>query len=425
MTYDFRLPDVGEGIAEAEIVRWLVHEGETVTLDQPIVEIQTDKAIVEVPAPVDGVIGRLGGRVGDILQVGELLVRLETAPGDRQAPLRTLGRSAAAERHAPADPPPASKRPLATPAVRKLARELAVDLAAVAGNGPGGRVTADDLRAVASRATRPAAQSALGTAAAALAPDDPHPRELRSGAPPDSVLSPQSSVLRVPLRGLRRRIAETMAESWRTIPHISGHDEVDVSALVALRARMQPAAEAGGVHLTYLPFVLKAAVTALKRYPIANAFLDQAAGEIVYHSRYNIGIATATPDGLIVPVIHDADQKSLRELQTEIAELREQARSRRIGLTALKGGSFTITNFGSLGGWIGTPIIRPGEAAILGVGRIDQRAWVVDGRIEARPVMALSLSADHRLIDGDVSTGFLGAVAGYLTDPLSLFLELT
>jgi pyruvate dehydrogenase E2 component (dihydrolipoamide acetyltransferase) len=490
MAYTFRLPDVGEGIAEAEIVRWLVHEGEAVTLDQPLLEIQTDKAIVEVPAPVAGVIGRLGGAAGDILHVGELLVTIEepagshpspnearpAAPGSltpeeasgRSAPpqdddgraltphggiagtpsfLRASGRAgredagATPDARSPSGGTPEA-RPLATPAVRKLARELGVDLAMVPANGPNGRITAGDVQAFAA-ATRPSPPhdpqegqpltDEPAQPAAAVQPAVGRPRSVLSSQSPalgrssalteSSVLSPESST-REPLRGLRRRIAETMAESWRTIPHISGHDEIDVSGLISLRERLQPAAEAAGVHLTYLPFVIKAAVAALKRYPIANAQLDAAAGEIVYRQAVNVGIATATPDGLIVPVIHNADRKSLRELQAEISELSAQARGRRISLAALQGGTFTITNFGSLGGWLGTAIIRPGEAAILGVGRIDQRPWVVEGRIEPRPVMPLSLSADHRLIDGDVSTGFLRAVAACLTDPLSLFLEM-
>jgi pyruvate dehydrogenase E2 component (dihydrolipoamide acetyltransferase) len=194
--------------------------------------------------------------------------------------------------------------------------------------------------------------------------------------------------------------------------------------LVALRDRYRTAAGSEGLHLTYMPFIVKAVVAALERHPIVNAVLDESAGEVVYRHYYNIGVATATADGLIVPVIHDAGHKSIRGLQERITSLSEEARSRKIGLTALQGGTFTITNFGSLGGWLGTPIIRPGEAAILGVGRIQDKPWVVEGQIVVRPVMALSFSADHRLIDGDVATAFVQTVAGYLSNPLSLFLDL-
>jgi pyruvate dehydrogenase E2 component (dihydrolipoamide acetyltransferase) len=193
---------------------------------------------------------------------------------------------------------------------------------------------------------------------------------------------------------------------------------------MSLRERLRPSFDQQGIHLSYLPVIVQAAVAALRQHPAVNASLDEQAGEIVYHHRYNIGIATATPEGLIVPVIHDADKKTLRSLASEIRDLTEQARQRTIPLSALQGGTFTITNFGSLGGWLGTPIIRPGEAGILGIGRIQDRPWVVDGRLEVRPVLALSFAADHRLIDGDVSTAFMRTLAGYLVEPLTLFAEL-
>lgn len=449
MRYEFRLPDVGEGIAEAEIVRWLVNEGQQVERDQPLVEIQTDKAIVEVPSPVAGTLERRGGGEGDLLHVGDLLVMLQTKaanpePTSAAQPPPAPAPAAASPANAEGAGEALARKPLATPAVRRLARELEVNLARVAGSGPGGRIAAGDVQALVMESPTsgpPPGHAHQAKAAGALAPSPERAEEAPKAEaapatashpsiprPPSHVLRPPSSAAaeeRVPLRGLRRRIAETMAESWRTIPHISGYDEVEVSRLVELRAQLKPAAEAAGVHLTYLPFIVKAVVAALKQQPVVNAWLDEKAGEIVYRRRYNIGIATATPDGLIVPVVHDADGLSLRALQQQIAELSEQARSRRIALSALQGGTFTITNFGSLGGWLGAPIIRPGEAAILGVGRIQDRPWAVEGRLEVRPLLALSISADHRLIDGDVSTAFLRAVAGYLSDPLSLFLELT
>jgi len=419
MPYEFRLPDVGEGITEAEIVRWLVDEGAHVERDQPLVEIETDKAVVEVPSPVAGVITRHGGGDGDTLHVGDMLAVLEEAPtGAPPAPVQhaAAGVPAAGDGPSPAGQPELRQRgplrPLATPAVRKLARELGVDLAGVTGSGPGGRIIAEDLQQAHDRRPLTALQAAVAPA--------PEARE----AAGRQIGASDESEERVPLRCLRRRIAEAMAQSWRTIPHITGMDEVDVSALVALREQHQASVEAGGVHLTYMPFIVKAVIAALKQHVIVNAVLDEQAEEIVYRHRHNIGIATATPDGLIVPVLHDADQKSLHELQDAISSLSEQARSRRIVLADLQGGTFTITNFGALGGWLGTPIIRPGESAILGVGRIQERPWVVDGRIEARPILALSFSADHRLIDGDVATAFVRTVVGQLADPLSLFLDL-
>jgi pyruvate dehydrogenase E2 component (dihydrolipoamide acetyltransferase) len=223
---------------------------------------------------------------------------------------------------------------------------------------------------------------------------------------------------------LRRRIAQTMSQAWSTIPHITGFDEVEVTALVEARDRLRPVAEGRGLRLTYLPFVIKAVTVALREFPIVNASLDEAGGEIVYHAAAHIGIATASPEGLLVPVLHDAAGKNLLELQAAVDALTERARARTATPEELHGGTFTITNFGALGGWQAAPIIRPGEAAILGVGRIQPRAWVVDSAVVARPVMALSLSADHRVIDGDVSTGFLARVGALLADPRLLLLEM-
>jgi pyruvate dehydrogenase E2 component (dihydrolipoyllysine-residue acetyltransferase) len=418
MPYEFRMPDVGEGIAEAEIVRWLVGQGDTVRLDQPIVEIETDKAVVEVPSPVAGVVSRQGGNPGDMLHVGDVLAVFETEAG---------AQSPAVETQAPETPKPtqsdghtaalsSARRPLATPAVRRLARELKVDLQRVTASGPGGRITAEDVQA---------ASGGREAATRAEVKEEPAAPAARAGLrPAPAAIAPSGEDERAPLRGLRRRIAESMAQSWSTIPHITGMDEVEVSALVMLRERLKERFEQQGVHLSYLPLIVKAVVAGLKQYPIVNAALDEAAGEIVYRHRYNIGIATATPDGLIVPVVHDADRKSMIELAREIHELSEQARARTIPLASLQDGSFTITNFGSLGGWLGTPIIRPGEAAILGVGRIQDRPWIVNGQVAVRPVLALSFAADHRLIDGDVSTSFVRTLTGYLNDPLSLFAEL-
>jgi pyruvate dehydrogenase E2 component (dihydrolipoamide acetyltransferase) len=229
---------------------------------------------------------------------------------------------------------------------------------------------------------------------------------------------------RMPLRGLRRRIAQTMTQAWTTIPHITGFDEIDVSGLVAARERLRPIAEARGARLTYLAFAVKAVALVLREYPIVNASLDEAAQEIVFHQESNIGIATATPDGLIVPVLRNAGTLTLLQIQEEADRLAARARERTISLEELQGGSFTITNFGALGGWQAAPIIRPGEAAILGIGRVQERPWVVDGAVVPRPVIALSLSADHRLIDGDVSTAFLARVGSLLADPSLMLLDI-
>jgi pyruvate dehydrogenase E2 component (dihydrolipoamide acetyltransferase) len=392
-----------------------------VKLDEPLVEIETDKAVVEVPAPIAGTLVSQGGSPGDTLHVGDLLAVLDA--GARSAEARPSAKAAATavaallpvgDGHVAAAPP--QRRPLATPSVRKLARELDVDLSTVNPSGPGGRISAEDVQSASQVESAPVAQ-AIPSAAPVSVPD-------RSVTPPSAPPGVLPEDERVPLRGLRKRIAESMALSWRTIPHITGMDEIDASQLMSLRERLRPSFDQQGIHLSYLPVIVQAAVAALRQHPAVNASLDEQAGEIVYHHRYNIGIATATPEGLIVPVIHDADKKTLRSLASEIRDLTEQARQRTIPLSALQGGTFTITNFGSLGGWLGTPIIRPGEAGILGSGRIQDRPWVVDGRLEVRPVLALSFAADHRLIDGDVSTAFMRTLAGYLVEPLTLFAEL-
>ena len=437
MSYEFRLPDVGEGIAEAEIVRWLVREGEAVALDEPLVQIQTDKAIVDVPSPVAGTVSRHGGGEGERLHVGDVLAVLQQ-PESGSVATATASRkpSLASSKAAPGDAagaapangstglpaPAAAHRPLATPAVRKLAREMHVDLTSVGASGAGGRITQDDVREAASQV--PSEQRpVVRTERTPLTMPRIQDRATSVSGPSDS-LADGNGDERMPLRGLRRAIAEAMATSWRTIPHLTGMDEVDVSALVGLREQLNASNEPAAPHLTYIPFIVKAVVTALKQYPAVNSWLDEAAGEIVSRGHYSIGIATATPEGLIVPVLHDADRKTLREIQVEISALTEQARSRTIALDELRNGTFTITNFGSLGGWLGTPIIRPGESAILGVGRIQDKPWVHKGQLAVRSVLALSLSADHRLIDGDVATAFMRCITGYLGDPLRLFLEL-
>ncbi|MGH8904029.1 MAG: dihydrolipoamide acetyltransferase family protein, partial [Egibacteraceae bacterium] len=330
-TFEFRLPDVGEGLGEGEILAWRVAPGDRIARDQVIVEVQTDKSVVELPAPVDGVIAELGGKVGDILRVGAVLAVIATGDGPAA---------------------PAERRPLASPATRKLALELGVDLRAVHGSGPGGRVTKEDIRE--------AAQVVAET-----------PAVLQD--------EPRDDVEVVPLRGLRRRIAQTMTQAWREIPHITGFREVDATELVRARARLRERLEREGVRLTFLPLFVKAVAVTLGRHPALNASLDLAAGTVTYHRRRHVGIATATPDGLIVPVLQDADRKSLVEIAREAAALAEAARARTIAPEQTAGGTFTITNTGSYGAWLGTPVIRPPEAAIAAFGRIRDAVVPVDG----------------------------------------------
>lgn len=431
--YEFKLPDVGEGIHEAEILKWLVKVGEKVAQDQPMLEIQTDKAVVEIPSPVAGAITEIRAETGTMAHVGDVLVMIETGNGQTTpvaAPTQAFGGPAAgqagngshaAEAKSPGIAGP-GKRVLAAPAVRKLALELGIDLSQVPASGPAGRVLPTDVR----RFVQQQAE-----AKPAEVKSEPAPSEAEVSAPPESSQKPASAPLQTgqeiieeePLQGLRRRIAERMELAWR-IPHVTSFEEIEVSKLVSLRQHLQLEAERRGVKLTYLPFLIKATVLVLKEFPYFNATLDMDKQKILRHRYYHIGIATAVPEGLLVPVIRHADGLTLLQLAAELNRLSELAQQRRLSQVELSGSTFTITNFGSFGGYQGTPIINPPEAAILGCGRIEEKPVVMQGQIEARPVLPLALSYDHRLLDGAAAGAFLGRLKTLLTDPNLLFLEL-
>ncbi|MCG3209636.1 MAG: Dihydrolipoyllysine-residue acetyltransferase component of pyruvate dehydrogenase complex [Anaerolineae bacterium] len=385
--YNFTLPDMGEGIAEAEILRWRVGVGELVAQNQPMLEIQTDKAVVEIPAPVAGQIGQIHVPEGQMARVGDLLVTITPAAAE---PLPAAGGLAAGP----------GQRILAAPAVRKLAREMGIDLAEVAGSGPAGRVLPDDVRRFGEQTAPPPKIAA---------------------SPP---LVGQESSREEPLAGLRRRIAERMAEAWRTIPHVTIFEEVDASELVALRRQLSPQAQTQGVALSYLPFIIKAVVQTLRANPYFNASLDMAGQKIITHQHIHIGLATATDDGLLVPVIRHADRLTTLQLAAEITRLAEQARQRSLPPAELSGSTFSITNFGSFGSSQGTPIINPPEAAILGCGKIADKPVAVGQQVEVRPVLPLALSIDHRLLDGAAAAQFLNQLTGLLAAPSRLLLEM-
>jgi 2-oxoglutarate dehydrogenase complex dihydrolipoamide succinyltransferase (E2) component len=432
MPFEFRLPDIGEGIHEGEIVKWLVKEGDIVREDQPMVEVMTDKATVEIPAPRAGKILKLNAKEGETVKVGSVLVIIEElgeakpepkrevveAPPQREPePVAAAVSTTATAVAAPPPPSPTAapaQRVLATPATRKLARELGVDIAQIRGTGPGGRVTDEDVRRF---------------AAARTAPQPPPPSPAPTPSPAAPAFAPSAVVTdrreeRIPLRGIRKRIAEHMHQSKTTAAHFTYVDEVDMTELIQMREQMKPLAEQKGVKLTYLPFIVKASVAALKEMPILNASIDEAKGEIVIKKYYNIGIATATDEGLIVPVIKDADRKSLLEIAMEIERLAKAAREGKIALSDLQGGTFTITSLGALGGLFATPIINYPEVAILGIHEIKKRPVVRDNQIVIRDIMYVSLSFDHRLIDGDVGARFCKKIISYLENPKLLFLEL-
>ena len=457
--FEFKLPDVGEGLHEAEVVRWLVKEGDTVGQDQPIVEIQTDKAVTDLPSPRAGRIAAIHAPVGQLARVGDVLVVIEepTPPRPTAASGVEGGKRAAGEEtlaggglHVESEKPSATspgngkqspiatlqsppRRVLAAPAVRKLALQLGVDLTEVQGSGPVGRVLPEDVRAFATEPTTdrrpPTTETVVGDGVrvegpgeVASAPLHPPPSTLHAGQFPVFTLQSLPDE-RVPLHGLRRRIAERMEEAWR-IPHVTSFEEADASALVALRATLQPEAERRGVHLTYLPLLIKMTVQALKEYPTFNASLDMAAGEIVLRRTYHIGVATAIDEGLVVPVVRHADRLSLFQVAMELARLAEGARQRSLTREELSGSTFTMTNFGSFGGQQGTPIINPPEVAILGLGRIEKRAVVIDERIEVRPILPLALSYDHRLIDGAAAARSLLRLKALVANPTALLLDL-
>lgn len=440
--YEFKLPDVGEGIHEAEILKWLVKVGDTVTLNQPILEIQTDKAVVEIPAPTGGKVTEIRATEGTLAQVGDILITID--PANDQTNNRSRSPAALSKTTIQAQPGAAlrakaaglaagpGQRVLAAPYVRKLARELGVDLAKVPGSGPAGRVLPDDLqRFVEERVAEPkATPPAPAKLEPVAAPLQPSPEGEKAPIPPS-----QPPVLRAasrqaeeisdeePLQGLRRRIAERMELAWK-VPQVTSFDEVDAARLVALRHHLKAEVEGRGLRLTYLPFIIKAVVHALKEFPYINASLDMEQQKIYRHRYYHIGVATAVPDGLLVPVIRHADQISLLQLAGELARLADLAQQRKLGVDELSGSTFTITNFGSFGSYQGTPIVNPPEAAILGIGRIEERPVAINGQVEVRPTLPLALSFDHRLIDGAGAGQFLRRLKTLLTDPNLLFLEL-
>ena len=394
---EFKFPDVGEGIAEGEIVRWLVAVGERVKAHQPIIEMETDKAVVELPSPVTGVIRELRGAVGDTIAVGTVLAVIEdtevTAAVEKKEPARPAATGVVGELEEAPDSQPAAEfvaaAPTALPRDRKLAAELGVDLAAVLGSGPGGRVTEDDIRA----AARPPAEEA---------------------ALPDE---------RIPLKGVRKAMAKAMTVSAGSTVTVTIMERADALALREIRQRERTLIESKGIRLTYLPFVVKALTLVLERFPLLNSSFDEENEEIVLHRGQHIGFAVDTPEGLLAPVVRDARRKSILELAAALQDLSERARQRKITPAELKGGTFTVTNYGAIGGLWGTPVINPPQSAILGIGRIEEAAVVRQGAVVARPVVPLSLSYDHRIIDGATAQRFFNALIEHIENPDLILLE--
>ncbi|MFC6905256.1 dihydrolipoamide acetyltransferase family protein [Halalkalicoccus tibetensis] len=513
MVREFKLPDVGEGVAEGEIVRWLVEEGEEVSEDQPVAEVETDKAVVEVPSPVNGSVKEILAEEGEVVPVGNVIVTFEvegeagTESGEDEEPTESQeqvseepadigGEPAITEADddagADAEPETPSGRVFAPPHVRRLARELGVEIGSVEGSGPSGRVTEGDVREAAESdddeeskgpkqfdtelksATRKRGEDREEGEAA-----EPADRERTLAAPATRKLAEDEGVdlnrvpateerdgeafvtpeavreyaeaqreaqaadaealaatgregereerdereERVPYRGIRRTIGTQMANSKFTAPHVTHHDTAEVEGLVGARADLKARAEEQGTRLTYMPFVMKAIVAALQEYPELNASLDEEAGEIVRKNYYNVGIAVATDAGLMVPVVKNVDEKGLLQLAEEVEELAGKARDRSISREEMQGGTFTITNFGAIGGEYATPIINHPEVAILGLGELAERPVAENGEVKAAHTLPLSLSIDHRVVDGAEAAGFTNRVMEYLENPLLLLLD--
>ena len=425
------MPDIGEGIAEVEIIEWRIGIGDEIQPDQIVATIQTDKSEVEMPTPLWGKVIFLGAEAGDLLAVGSVLISVETDtnaiaevpphPGSNSSPspARTF-EALPGTRDAVVEPTfqardDAPIRVKAAPSVRRLAAERGVNLATIQATGPGGRVTRDDvLEATAGSAAGPPSDSGVRVESA---------RSTSTRRPADPSQSGEDDE-HVPLRGLRRQIAKKMVESWRNVPHIIDYREVDATRLIEARQALREAWPEHAALLTYVPLLVKASAVALGRHPLMNASFDEEASEYVLHRRIHIGIATATRDGLLVPVVRDADRKSIRELAVELGELVELARSRKATQEQLTGGTYTVNNLGSIGASMGTPIIRTPEVGIAGFGRITERVVARDGTPVVRPIMMISSVGDHRLLDGDTLGAFTATLVGLLENPYQLLAEL-
>ncbi len=398
MIYEFVLPDLGEGITEGEIRKWLVKEGDAVQEHQDILELETDKAIVEIPSPKQGTVLQINKDEGEVVNVGEVLLKIElrgkeegveSEAGERGESVSVVGTL------------PEEGEMLAMPAVRALAKKLGVSLKNIHGSGPAGSITRDDVTEASEKAKRIIA------------------------APSFEKESSKGLSDRIPMKGIRRTIAKNLILSQRTTAFVTGMDEADITELWDIRQREKQPLIERDVHLTFLPFFIKAVQHALVDHPLLNASVDEEKEEIIVKKYYSMGIAVDTAEGLMVPVIRDVDKKSILDLAKEIQELSRKARERKIKPDEMKGSTFTITNYGHFGGLFATPIINYPDVAILGTGRISEKPWVKNGQIVIRRILPLSLTFDHRVTDGVDSARFLSRVIRYLEDPALLFIEST
>jgi pyruvate dehydrogenase E2 component (dihydrolipoamide acetyltransferase) len=428
MPFQLELPDIGEGVVEAEVQQWFVAPGDEVEEDQPLVEVMTDKATVVIPSPRRGRVVRLFWKVGDIAKVHAPLVELATgtepeateatrAPGNARPPsaVSRPERSPAAEEAA------APRKALATPAVRAMAREMGIAIDGISGSGPGGRVTKDDVEAARGRRNghsempgSTSTESPTATSTPTATPTTTPATGAGAGAPDE----------RIPLRGLRKRIAEHMARSKRSAAHFTFVEQCDVSELVRVKERIAEAARGEGARVTFLPFILKAAVAALRKHPRLNATMDEERGELVLHRRYDLGVASATDAGLVVPVVRGVDRLSLLDLAREIERLSAATKAGEIRPEDLGRSTFTVTSLGALGGLFATPILNHPEVAILGIHRIRPTPVARGGEVVVRDVMHVSVTSDHRVVDGHEAAAFAYDVIRHLENPDLLFMRM-
>ncbi|APH05414.1 dihydrolipoamide acetyltransferase family protein [Bacillus weihaiensis] len=443
MAFEFKLPDIGEGIHEGEIVKWFVKPGDQVEEDDVLAEVQNDKAVVEIPSPVKGTVTEVNVEEGTVATVGQTIITFDapgyedlkfkgdhgddepkkeekteaqvqaTAEAGQEVKKEEAPKQEATQQEVDVDP---TKRVIAMPSVRKYAREKGVEIRQVSGSGKNGRVVKEDIDAF--------LQGGTSAQAAPVAEEAPAAKDEKQ-AKPQAVAVPEGEFpeTREKISGMRKAIAKAMVNSKHTAPHVTLMDEVDVTNLVAHRKQFKTVAADQGIKLTYLPYVVKALTSALKKYPVLNTSLDDSTDEVVQKHYYNIGIAADTEKGLLVPVVKNADRKAIFEISNEINELATKARDGKLAPNEMKGASCTITNIGSAGGQWFTPVINHPEVAILGIGRIAEKPVVRDGEIVVAPVLALSLSFDHRMIDGATAQNALNHIKRLLNDPQLILME--
>ncbi|UOQ48004.1 2-oxo acid dehydrogenase subunit E2 [Gracilibacillus caseinilyticus] len=428
MAFEFKLPDIGEGIHEGEIVKWFVKAGEEIKEDDVICEVQNDKAVVEIPSPVDGTVKEVHFDEGSVATVGETIITIdaegyeddgasddndsqkEEAP--KEEPKEEKGTSSDSETKQKPAAKDENNRVIAMPSVRKYARDNNVNIAEVQGSGKNNRVLREDIDAFLNGGQKADTQEEAADS-----------KEEAQASQTTSAPAGEFPETREKMSGIRKAIANAMVNSKHKAPHVTLHDEIDVTELVAHRKKFKPIAAEQDVKLTYLPYVVKALVSALSKYPILNACIDDETDEIINKHYYNIGIAADTEKGLLVPVVKNADAKSIFAISSEINELAGKAREGKLAPNEMKGASCTISNIGSAGGQWFTPVINYPEAAILGIGRIAEKPVVRDGEIVVAPVLALSLSFDHRIVDGATAQMAMNQIKRLLADPQLIMME--